>query len=117
MDEGAVRAGQTLTELGDGSMHVGPSKSNAGKRAVTIPGALLFAADTGASLRELMDRMGHSSTRAALVYPHSNTDRHKRITEALDAQVPKKPKHSQKKEQRQSAPKQSGTQRARRRDC
>jgi integrase len=30
-----------------------------------------FAAATGASLRELMDRMGHSSTGAALIYQHA----------------------------------------------
>jgi Phage integrase family len=29
-----------------------------------------LTADAGASLRELMDRMGHSSTRAALIYQH-----------------------------------------------
>jgi hypothetical protein len=27
------------------------------------------------SLRELMDRMGHSSTRAALIYLHGSDDR------------------------------------------
>ena len=27
-----------------------------------------LAAETGATLRELMDRMGHSSTRAAMIY-------------------------------------------------
>jgi integrase len=31
-----------------------------------------LTADAGASLRELMDRMGHSSTRAALIYQHSS---------------------------------------------
>ena len=30
-----------------------------------------LTADAGANLRELMDRMGHSSTRAALIYLHS----------------------------------------------
>ncbi len=34
-----------------------------------------FAAATGASLRELMDRMGHSSTRAALIYQHGTAER------------------------------------------
>ena len=30
-----------------------------------------FAADAGAELRELMDRMGHGTTRAAMIYLHS----------------------------------------------
>jgi len=34
-----------------------------------------IAAATGASLRELMGRMGHSTTRAALVYQHRTTER------------------------------------------
>jgi integrase len=34
-----------------------------------------LTADAGASLRELMDRMGHSSTRAALIYQHSSDER------------------------------------------
>jgi hypothetical protein len=33
-----------------------------------------LTADTGASLRELMDRMGRSSTRAALIYLHSSDE-------------------------------------------
>jgi integrase len=33
-----------------------------------------LTADAGASLRELMDRMGHSSTRAALIYQHSSDE-------------------------------------------
>jgi integrase len=34
-----------------------------------------WAAGSGANLRELMERMGHSSTRAALVYLHGSTER------------------------------------------
>jgi integrase len=34
-----------------------------------------LAAETGATLRELMDRMGHGSTRAALVYLHAREER------------------------------------------
>ena len=32
-------------------------------------------AEAGANLRELMERMGHSSSRAALTYLHSTSDR------------------------------------------
>jgi integrase len=31
-----------------------------------------FSADAGANIRELMERMGHDSTRAALIYLHSS---------------------------------------------
>ena len=34
-----------------------------------------LTADAGANLRELMERMGHSSSRAALIYLHSTSDR------------------------------------------
>src|SRR5262245_50523010 len=33
----------------------------------------MLSAEAGATLRELMDRMGHSSTRAALVYLHATS--------------------------------------------
>jgi hypothetical protein len=38
---------------------------------------------TGAKLRELMARMGHSSTRAALIYLHSTSERQREIADAL----------------------------------
>jgi hypothetical protein len=37
----------------------------------------------GATLRELMDRMGHSSTRAALIYQHRTTVRDQMIADAI----------------------------------
>lgn len=42
-----------------------------------------LAASTGASLRELMARMGHSSTRAVLIYQHASRDRDEVIARAL----------------------------------
>ncbi len=42
-----------------------------------------LAASTGASLKELMSRMGHSSTRAALIYQHASQDRDRVIAKAL----------------------------------
>ena len=42
-----------------------------------------MAAATGASLRELMERMGHSSTRAALIYQHATRDRDEAIATAM----------------------------------
>jgi integrase len=44
----------------------------------------MLTAATGATLRELMDRMGHSSPRAALIYLHSNDARQKAIAAGLN---------------------------------
>jgi len=41
-----------------------------------------LTADAGASLREL-DRMGHSSTRAALIYQHSSDERQRKLADAI----------------------------------
>jgi integrase len=49
-------------------------------------GATLAAA-TGATLAELMARIGHSSPRAALVYQHAAADRDRVIAEALSQMV------------------------------
>jgi integrase len=53
-----------------------------------------MAAAQGATLRELMERMGHSSTRAALIYLHATRGRDKRIAAGMgklfrDATKPK----------------------------
>ncbi len=40
-----------------------------------------------ASLRELMARMGHSSTRAALIYQHASRHRERAIAAAVSARV------------------------------
>ena len=43
----------------------------------------LFIANAGANLRELMERMGHSSSRAALIYLHSTSDRQRTLADAV----------------------------------
>ena len=65
-----------------------------------------LAATTGASLKELMARMGHASTRAALIYQHASHDRDKMIAEALGDAFKAAHKGTEKR---------SGTQRARKR--
>jgi integrase len=62
-----------------------------------------FSADAGANIRELMERMGHDSTRAALIYLHSSAERQRAIAD----QVGKNAKAALGKSKR------SGTQRAR----
>ena len=42
-----------------------------------------LARDAGADLRELMERMGHDSTRAALIYLHSSTERQQAIADQI----------------------------------
>jgi integrase len=46
-----------------------------------------LAAATGASMKELMARLGHSSTRAALIYQHATRDRDQAIAKALGSLV------------------------------
>jgi integrase len=43
-----------------------------------------WAAATGANLRELMERMGHSSTRAALIYLHAAKEGDRAIAAGID---------------------------------
>ena len=42
-----------------------------------------LAADTGAPLRDLMQRMGHSTVRAALIYQHKTPGRDRQIAKSL----------------------------------
>jgi integrase len=51
-----------------------------------LTGGTLSAA-TGASLKELMARLGHSSVRAAMMYQHATRDRDRAIAQALGALV------------------------------
>jgi integrase len=67
----------------------------------------MLAADAGANLRDLMDRMGHSTARAATVYLHGGDERQQAIADELSRRAVEqlgRPKT-----------KSSGTQRARRR--
>jgi len=48
-----------------------------------------LAATSGATLRELMDRMGHSSSRAALIYLHGSDERQQMIADAISEQARK----------------------------
>src|SRR5436190_7379178 len=46
-----------------------------------------LAAASGASLRDLMDRMGHDSARAAMIYQHKTTAAGRAIADALSVQI------------------------------
>jgi integrase len=42
-----------------------------------------FVSQSGATLRELMNRMGHSTTRAALIYLHAEGERDRVIADSM----------------------------------
>lgn len=65
-----------------------------------------IAATTGASLRELMERMGHSTTRAALIYQHRSAERDRLIADAMSKLAETEIRQARRR---------SGTQRARKR--
>ena len=46
-----------------------------------------FAAMSGASLRDLMTRMGHDSMRAALIYQHKTQGADRKIADRLEALI------------------------------
>lgn len=47
----------------------------------------VLVAEAGANLRELMERLGHSTTRAALIYLHSTSDRHHALADTVAARI------------------------------
>jgi integrase len=47
----------------------------------------VLVADVGANLRELMERMGHITTRAALIYLHGGDDRQRALAAGVSDQV------------------------------
>lgn len=71
-----------------------------------------MAAAQGASLKELMERMGHSSPRAALIYQHATRERDQKIAAGMGRLFADAKKASTSKPG--TDPKPSGTQRARR---
>src|SRR5258705_4877621 len=43
-----------------------------------------YTANAGANLRELMERMGHATSRAAMIYLHSTDPRQRALADAVD---------------------------------
>jgi hypothetical protein len=68
-----------------------------------------LAAGTGATLRELMDRMGHSTARAALIYLHGSDQRQREIAQALSERAEAELKRHAKRAKGQDTRKASGT--------
>lgn len=74
-----------------------------------------LTATAGATLREMMDRVGHSSTRAALIYMHGSDARRREIADTVSKLVRTELSQSQRRTKTGAGRKQSGTQRARQR--
>lgn len=72
-----------------------------------------LAANAGASLRELMDRMGHDSERAAMIYLHGSDKRQQAIADTLDKLARDELKRAGTPKATRPATRPSGTQRAR----
>ena len=97
-----VRAEATVIELGGTSLTDQEPKSEAGRRVVAFPDQLrpmlaahlrdivagtTVAAQTGATLKELMSRISHPNARAAIIYQHAAAGRDRTIAAALDRLV------------------------------
>jgi integrase len=50
--------------------------------------ATMMARIPGVTTKELMERLGHASPRAALIYQHASAERDRQIADYLDGQVP-----------------------------
>ena len=75
-------------------------------------GSALTAA-TGATLRELMDRMGHSSPRTALIYLHGSDAQQQAIADGLSELAGPELLKGEKRPSGRNASDRSGTRRAR----
>ncbi|HET7176307.1 MAG TPA: tyrosine-type recombinase/integrase [Gammaproteobacteria bacterium] len=73
-----------------------------------------LAATAGATLRELMDRVGHDGERAALIYLHGSDARQQVIADTLSQLARDELQQGKPAKPGQAARKPSGTQRARR---
>jgi len=73
----------------------------------------MLAADAGASVRELMDRMGHDSARAALIYLHGSDARQQEIADSLSRRAREELKRGSGRQAGGTDRRRSGTQRAR----
>lgn len=71
-----------------------------------------MAAGQGASLRELMERLGHSSARAALIYQHATRERDEAIAAGMGKMV-RQARRTKATGEAAGTGQRSGTQRAR----
>lgn len=168
-DTGTVRVRQSYTEVRGEGMVLGPPKSRAGRRMVSVPPVILsairehlsdhvgedpsslvfttpagrpiwrgnlnkllawstaveklnkpglhfhdlrhtgntLAAQTGASTKDLMARMGHDSPQAAMIYQHATSEADRAIADALNKKVKADRKEAKKAEKAEKQGKKS----------
>ncbi|HET8681787.1 MAG TPA: tyrosine-type recombinase/integrase, partial [Micromonosporaceae bacterium] len=63
-----------------------------------------LAAAAGASTRELMHRMGHSSMRAALIYQHATNERDREIADNIEKRITGQSAKPKKKRRKRGGP-------------
>lgn len=73
----ASKWGETVTALGVPDLHFHDLRHTGNT----------FAAESGASLRDLMERMGHDSVRAAMIYQHRTAGGNRAIAQAMDDMI------------------------------
>ncbi|MFC4052217.1 tyrosine recombinase XerC [Actinomadura syzygii] len=73
----ATKWGETVTALGVPDLHFHDLRHTGNT----------FAAESGASLRDLMERMGHDSVRAAMIYQHRTAGGNRAIAQAMDDMI------------------------------
>jgi integrase len=88
----AAKAYRLLKAVFNTAVDVGLIRRNPALRAAGLPPVHFhdlrnsgnqLAADEGASLRELMEHMGHDSARAALIYLHTSAERQRAIADRV----------------------------------
>jgi integrase len=77
--QGAARWSESVAEVGLPGFHFHDLRHTGNT----------LAAATGASLADLMARMGHGSTRAAMIHQHATAEQDKSIADALSASIAK----------------------------
>ncbi|TYK46195.1 site-specific integrase [Actinomadura decatromicini] len=73
----ATKWGETVTTLGVPNLHFHDLRHTGNT----------FAAESGATLRDLMERMGHDSVRAAMIYQHRTAGGNRAIAQAMDDMI------------------------------
>ncbi|MFI0371008.1 tyrosine recombinase XerC [Actinomadura sp. 1N219] len=73
----ATKWGETVAKLGVPDLHFHDLRHTGNT----------FAAESGATLRDLMERMGHDSVRAAMIYQHRTAGGNRAIAQAMDNKI------------------------------
>ncbi|GAA1854334.1 site-specific integrase [Actinomadura bangladeshensis] len=73
----STKWGETVTKLGVPNLHFHDLRHTGNT----------FAAESGATLRDLMERMGHDSVRAAMIYQHRTAGGNRAIAQAMDNKI------------------------------